>query len=71
MRIEVRVKPNSKKEEVFEEEGVFIVRVKEPPVEGKANNATTRLLAKYFGVPVTQVEIVKGRSSRTKIIEIS
>jgi uncharacterized protein (TIGR00251 family) len=70
MRIEVRVKPNSRTEEVIEEGNIFIVKVKEPPSEGKANRAMVKLLAKYLGVPVTQVNIIKGESSRTKVIEV-
>jgi uncharacterized protein YggU (UPF0235/DUF167 family) len=70
MRIEVRVKPNSRTEEVIEEGGFFIVKVKESPLEGKANKATIRLLAKHLGIPVAQVKILKGKSSRNKIIEV-
>ena len=69
-KINVRVKPNSKKEEIIPEEGGFVVRVKEPPVEGKANRAVIRVLAKHLGIPETQLRISRGLTSRNKVIQI-
>jgi uncharacterized protein (TIGR00251 family) len=72
MKIQVRVKPNSRTEEVGQESGSFIVRVKDLPKEGKANQAVIRLLAEhYFGVSKSQVRIVSGLTSRTKVIEVT
>jgi len=70
MKVNVKVKPNSKIEEVIPEDSGFLVRVKEPPTEGKANRAVIRLLAKYLGIPQTQLRISRGLTSRTKVIEI-
>ena len=70
MKIEVRVKPNSKTEEVVKEADVYVVRVKEPPKEGKANRAVVRLLSEHFNVPRSAVTILSGLSSRNKVIEI-
>jgi len=41
MRVQVKVKANSRTEEVSQEGNTFIVKVKEPPQEGKANRALT------------------------------
>jgi uncharacterized protein (TIGR00251 family) len=71
MRIQVKVKPNSRLEEVSQEVDGFIVRVKEPPREGKANQAVIKLLAEHFGVPKGQVRILSGFGSRTKVIEVT
>ena len=71
MKIQVKVKPNSKTEEVSQEGDSFIVKVKEPPKEGKANQAVIKLLAEYFGVPQSQVRILRGFRSRNKVIEIA
>jgi uncharacterized protein (TIGR00251 family) len=71
MKIRVRVTPNSKIEEVIKEGDTFLVRVKEPPKEGKANRAVVKLLADYFGVPQSQIAISSGFSSRNKVIDIS
>ena len=71
MRIQVKVKPNSRTEEVSREGDSFIVKVKEPPREGKANQAVIRLLAEHLGVPKSQVRILVGFSSKTKVIEVA
>ncbi len=51
MKIQVRVKPNSRTEEINQEGDKFVVKVKEPPKEGKANQEVIKLLAKHFGLP--------------------
>jgi uncharacterized protein (TIGR00251 family) len=65
------VTPNSKKEEVTRQGDTFLVRVKEPAREGKANVAVIKALAGYFGVAKSQVSILSGFTSRNKTIEIS
>jgi len=70
MKIEVKVRPDSKTEEVIQEGHSFTVKVKEPPVEGKANRAVIRLLAKHLGVSESQLRISKGLHSRIKVIEV-
>ena len=71
MKIQVKVKPNSKTEEVSQEGDSFIIKVKEPPKEGKANQAVIKLLAEHFGVPKSQVRILSGFRSRNKLIEVA
>jgi uncharacterized protein len=70
MKIQVKVKPNSKNDEVSQEGGSFIVKVKQPPTEGRANQAIIKLLAHHFGVPKDQVKILNGFKGKNKIIEI-
>ena len=70
MKIQVKVKPNSKTEEVNQEGDSFVVRVKEPPKEGKANQAIIKLLAQHFGVPQSRVRILSGFKTKHKVIEI-
>jgi uncharacterized protein (TIGR00251 family) len=70
MEIQVKVKPNSRTEELVREGEVFIVSVKEPPKEGKANRAVIGLLAQHFRVSRSQVKIVSGLRSRSKVIRI-
>ncbi len=71
MKIQVKVKPNSRTEEVSREGDSFMVKVKEPPKEGKANRAVIKLLAEFFGVPQSQVRISSGFMSRNKVIEVA
>ena len=71
MKIDVRVKPNSRMEEVTQEGmSTFTVRTREPPIEGRANRAVVKLLAKHLGIRESQLRIVKGLKSKTKVIEI-
>jgi uncharacterized protein len=71
MKISVRVKPNAKHEKI-EKTGDkdFLIWVKERPQEGKANKAVIKVLSEYFGVPQSQVVLLKGQVSREKIFEI-
>ena len=71
MRIQVKLKPNSKTEELSREGDSFIAKVKEPPREGKANQSVIKLLAEHFGVPQSQVRILSGFRNRNKIIEVA
>jgi uncharacterized protein (TIGR00251 family) len=71
MKIQVKVKPNSKTDEVSREGASFIVKVKELPKEGKANQAVIKLLAQHFGVPQSQVRILSGFRSKNKVIEVA
>jgi uncharacterized protein (TIGR00251 family) len=70
MKIQVKVKPNSRIEELSREGDSFIVKVKEPPKEGKANQSVIKLLAEHFHVPRSHVRILSGFRSRNKVIEI-
>lgn len=71
MKIQVKVKPNSTTEELSREGDSFMVKVKEPPQEGKANQAVIKLLAHHFGVPQSQIKILSGFRSRNKVIEVA
>ena len=71
MKIQVKVKPNSSTEELSREGDSVMVKVKEPPQEGKANQAVIKLLAHHFGVPQSQIKILSGFRSRNKVIEVA
>lgn len=47
-----------------------MVRVTAPPVDGKANDALCRLIARRAGVPPSKVTIVRGHTSRDKMLEV-
>jgi uncharacterized protein YggU (UPF0235/DUF167 family) len=46
------------------------LHVSAPPVNGKANQAIIRFLAKLAGVPAGSVRIVSGATASTKIVEL-
>jgi len=69
MVLDVRVKPNSPREGVEGVvEGRLVVRVKAPPVEGRANKALARLLSRELGVAPSSIEVVRGAGSRDKTL---
>jgi uncharacterized protein (TIGR00251 family) len=70
VRIQVRVKPNAKAVTVEQDGNGLIVKVKEPPKEGKASEAVIRELAKHFHVSKQHVRILRGIKSRSKVVEI-
>ena len=68
----VRVLPKSSKSEIVGEHGDALkVKIKAPPVDGAANAELIITLAKFFDVPKSTVEIIKGNTSKTKQIKIS
>lgn len=71
MIYEITVKPSSKKGPLILEEGnKLTVFLREKPVDGEANAALVKLLAKHFGVSKGQVTIKTGARGRNKLIEI-
>jgi uncharacterized protein (TIGR00251 family) len=68
----IRVTPRSRRTEVagVMENGTLKVRITEPPVEGKANAALIRYLAKLFKVRKSRIEIVAGHKGLDKIVSI-
>lgn len=71
MKIKVKVKPNSKQQKIEQfEDGTWIIRLKSPPIDGKANQELIALLAKKWKVPKKQITIKTGLSCKHKLIEI-
>jgi len=70
LKIQVKVKPGSKNEEVTQKGDTLIVTTKEPPKEGRANRQVIKLLAKHFKVPQNQVKLISGFKKRDKVVEI-
>ncbi|PIV20243.1 MAG: YggU family protein [Deltaproteobacteria bacterium CG03_land_8_20_14_0_80_45_14] len=70
--IKVYLQPKSSKNEIVGpyRDGIK-VKVTAPPIEGKANEALIRFLAKEFGISPSCVEILKGHHSREKTLKIS
>lgn len=72
MILTVHIQPNASRTECTGRtgEGIVRIRVQAPPVDGAANKALLKYLAKTFGVSKSRVTILRGASSRTKILEI-
>jgi uncharacterized protein YggU (UPF0235/DUF167 family) len=68
--IMVHVKPGSRAPSVQADGGRFVIAVREPAREGKANNAARRALAEHLKVPVSRIRLVRGATARTKTFAI-
>jgi uncharacterized protein (TIGR00251 family) len=69
--IQVRVQPRSRRDEfVAVRDGVIVVRVTAPPLDGRANDAVCRLIAERLGIRASSVAIVRGQRSREKAVRI-
>lgn len=72
MKITVQVKPNTKQQKIeITKEGIWIINLKSPPVNGKANQELVSLIAKELKVTKSQVTIKSGLSNKKKVIEIT
>ncbi len=70
-KIKVRVQPKASRNQVDGfEDGTLRLRVTAPPADGKANTGVIALLAKTLGVSKSRLEIVRGHSSRNKVVAI-
>ncbi len=84
MKILVKVRPSAKKELVErvgqptlnfdgtkkEELDFYRVWVKEPAVDGKANEAVIQALAEHFKIPKALIKLKSGQTSRQKVFEV-
>ncbi|PJZ68516.1 hypothetical protein CH373_09355 [Leptospira perolatii] len=71
MKLEVKVKPNSKKPSVEKiEEGKWVIAVREPAMDGRANEAVILAVAEELGVPKSRVQILRGQKGKIKLLEI-
>ena len=72
MKISVHLKPNSRhREEVVpNDDGSLTIYTKAPAIEGRANVAATKLLARHFGVAPSKVKLLRGAASKYKVFEV-
>jgi uncharacterized protein (TIGR00251 family) len=76
MLLVVKVTPNARKSEVTgwatDEQGrkVLLLKLAAPAQEGKANKELVRFMAECLGCAKSEVSLVRGDSSRTKVLEV-
>ena len=72
MKISTHLKPNSRHREevVANDDGSLTVYTKAPAIEGWANLAAVKLLAKHFGVSSSKVKLLRGAASKYKVFEV-
>jgi len=71
MRVEIHVRPSASRVAVGGQyDGALIVRVVEPADTGRATDAALRAVADACGISRGSVRLVRGATSRRKLIEI-
>lgn len=70
-KIDVRLRPRGRRDELLGiREGVLQARVAAPPVDGQANRALCRLIARRLRLAQSKVAIVRGEKSRNKVVAV-
>ena len=67
---QIKISPNSSKNEVIKTPDLVKIKITAPPVDGKANKCLIEYLSKLFRIPKTSVEIIKGETSKEKTLLI-
>ena len=71
LTFDIQVIPHASRAEIVGmQDGVLKIKVTAPPVEGAANEACIKLLAKELGLKKSQMEISSGAKSRKKTVMI-
>lgn len=71
VNIRVRLKPRGSRDELLGmRDGVLEAKVTAPPVDGRANKALCKLVAKRVGVASSRVTVVRGAKSREKVVRV-
>lgn len=71
MIVVVRVKPRSRKPGFeWDSDGTLVLKIHEPPIDGKANKAVIEQVAAIYGIARSQVRIVSGDTARVKRVEV-
>lgn len=69
--IPIRLTPRAGRDAIQGWDGDTLrVRVAAPPVEGQANAALTRLLARALRLPSRDIAIVRGARGRDKVVQV-
>ena len=70
--LRIKVKPNSKVEKIIlETDGSLSIKIKAPPVDGKANKYLIEFLSNYLDIPKSHIQLIKGESSPHKTIKVN
>lgn len=71
-RISLYVQPGAKQTEIVGlHDQALKIRLATPPIEGRANEALLKFIAALFEVPVRQVKLKHGHTSRSKVLIIT
>jgi hypothetical protein len=71
MHLTIVAKAKKKQEKVVQiDPTTYAVSVKEPPVDGRANEAIIKSIAKYFSISPSEIILVSGHTSKIKVVDV-
>ena len=70
-RVAICVTPGARTESLTLDEGALAAKVRAKPQDGVANEAVRKILAAAYGVPPSRVELLRGATSREKLLRIA
>lgn len=71
MKLSVKLRPNAKTEKIERNPlGGYLICVKEPAKEGKANASAIKVLSEHLKIAPSLIKIVSGHASKNKIFEV-
>jgi len=72
VNIQVQIQPKSSQNQIVGlHDGRLKIKIAAPPVDGKANESLIEFLAKTFKISKSNIEILKGHTSKLKTIKLS
>jgi hypothetical protein len=70
--LHLRIQPKASRDALIGPygENEYKIAITAPPVDGKANHHLLKFLAKTFGIPTSRIELITGKSSRSKTVRL-
>lgn len=66
--VRLKIIPNSSRNEIIFENGSLKIKITAQPIENKANKALIEFLSKTFKIPKSNIQIIKGDTSKEKTL---
>ena len=66
--IKLKISPNASKNEIIKTDTEIKIKITAQPIENKANKALIEFLSKKFKIPKSNIEIIKGETSKEKTL---
>ncbi len=68
--LSIHVKPNSRKQNIVQENDKLFISLKSPPIKGKANKELLKLIKNKLKIPNIEIYLLSGKQYPDKIIQI-
>lgn len=71
MIIKAKIKTNAKENSIEKQaDGSYLIKTTASPIEGKANQAIKKQLAKHLGVTQSEIVLKAGQTSKNKVFSV-